>query len=562
MQLEQLFAHVREWWTRVGQEIQTGPLYIFGSTIYKDGDQFDPDISDLDLVTVVPSHLTSAIERTRWLESLLQHKLNLEKDLLVLLRRRDAGEPIISFVPITHLELEADIHKSKVRDFFKCNTFLSLMPDAADRGPVVGLPQAGIKSLSNDMVRQVLEHSQGIRNKFLALSAIADKPPLSWSSNIDPVPKELMRHAAQAACSQLPVEDAQERFDVNVGLVQLTSYIFTRRAEDPLYRRAYEWLTPRIGGRGDKGKVKELDPSLHLFFGEILYDLAAASVTWIQGQGTEEPEGTESQDLKPPTVEGNSAALPSSNATASKGLQPADCISVTLLIGSNGLLEGDPADIRASLEEASFNIKWRLKPYFDVALAELDQVQATLVATSQMSDGMSRVSRTRALDRKLRLEAVRSDLILGLQLLIYHQRIFFPREDSRTEDLIVAISSYSLLCLDPTAKATHFGGPLEAYPEVSIDQIRINKIQFGLPDPVLDELLGEQEDSIPQSWLWLAANNQSMCRIPQSALAAHFIPLLVRFIVKNGKLGDDAVEASNEELQMLCEMQFWKVGVH
>lgn len=568
MQLEQVFTHLRNWWADVGKDIQTGPLYIFGSTIYKNGNQFDPMKSDLDLVAVIPPSFPSAIERTQWLDRLLHHKLKLEKELLFLLERPNATDAIISFVPITHLDLEADIHKSKVRDFFQNNPFLSLMPDAAGLEPVTGIPQAGIKNLSNDMVRQVLEHTQGVRNRFLAPGAIAHQHPLSWSSDSDPVPKDLMRHAAQAASSTLPVESAHERFDVNVGLSQLISYIFTRRGEHDLYRKAYDWLLIRAGGRGDKEKAKELDPLLHLFFAEVLYDLAAAAVTHTQRQSTDVLQSAVSLTPESQTVEEHSAILPSNSATLSKGSQPdsqqdaVSTIPVTLRIGSTGLLEGDLADITASLEEASFNTKWRKKPYFDVVLADLDLLEATLTATSQMSDGTSRVARLRALDQKLRLEAVRPDLLLGLQLIIYHQRIFFPCEETRTEDLITAISSYSLLCLDYTAEATHFGGPLEAYPDYSSGQALINKIQFGLPDSVMNELLGKEKHLGHNSWLWLAANNQPMDMVPQSALAAHFIPLLARVIVKSGKLGEDAVEASNEELQLLCEMRFWKVGVH
>lgn len=566
MQLEQVFAHLRAWWKSVGESIDTGSLYIFGSTIYKDGDQFDNDISDVDLVTVFPTNLRSAIERTHWLKSVLQHKANLERELLVLLQRRDAGEPIISFVAITQLELESDIHKSKVRDFFQRNSFLPLMPAAIDSAPIFGLPRAGTTSLSNDMVRQVLEYSQGIRNKFFAISAIALRSPLSWTSDVDPVPKDLMRNAAQAASLQLTVEHATERFDVNVGLGELISYTYSRRAEDPLYRQAYDWLVLRTGGRGRKEKAKELDPTLYLFFGEVLYDLAAASVSLTQSQSSQKHIGAEPSELKPQSSNETSTVFLSevkSNGLPSKSQGPAEAhISVSLRIGPSGLLEGDPIEISASLEEASFNMKWRLKPYFDIDLVELDQLQVTLDATSKETDGVSRASRAKALDRKLRLEAVRSDLNLGLQLLIYHQRILFPNETSRTEDLALAIGSYSLLCLDPAAVATHFGGPLEAYPEILIDQIQIKKIQFGLPDPVVDELLSVSKVASPQSWLWLAANNQSMRKISQSALAVHFIPLLVHVIVKSGELGDDAAESSTEELQMICEMRFWKVGVH
>lgn len=571
MQLEQIFAHLRAWWIRVGQDIQTGPLYLFGSTVYKGGDQFNKVVSDLDLVTIIPPSLPSAIERTRWLENLLGHKLKLEQEMLVLLKRQDASEPIVSLVPITDLELEADVHKSKVRDFFRGNTFLLLGQEEVFSKPMAGLHRAGTLNLSNDMVRQVLEYSQSIRNKFLGMSAIAECSLLTWSSNVEPAPKELMRHAALVASSELPVENAQERFDVNVGLGQLNSYIFLRRLENDLYREAYDWLTLRIGGRGDKDKAKELSPSLHLFFGEIMYDLAAASVTRspTQPNAMRDDSGSLTRSAHQHTDKASSSALSSNSSAESVSLQlatqreDASLIPVKLRISSSGILEGAPEDVSASLEEASLNLKWRRKPYFDLVLAELNQAQATLTATSQKSDSMSRIARAKALDRKLQLEAIRPRLILGLQLLIFYQRIFFISEGSRVEDLSKAISSYTLLCLDPTAEATHFGGPLVAYPIALIDRIRIHKIQFGLPNPVIaNELLSGQKDSPKASWTWLAANNQSMKEISQSALATHFIPLLVRAIVNSGELGDDAVEASDEELAWLCHMQSWMVGVH
>jgi hypothetical protein len=558
--VEAIFEQLENWWAKVGDELPTGPLYVFGSTVYSQGNQFDQETSDVDLATVLPIELASAVERTVWLEKLLRHKIELEQQLLVLLKRGDASTPIVSFVPVTRMELEADIHKSKVRDFFRVSEFLDVSAQVGARvEPTRGIPGAGTRSLSNDMVRQVIEHSQDIRNRFLAISAIAKTYPLVWSSDTERVPKSILRSAAQASSARLGEGAAPERFDVNVGQGELTSYIFTRRAEDPLYRRAYDWLIARTGGRGAS---TGLDQSLHLFFGEVLYDLSAASVTWDPEHAGESKGGgaqhasTFQRDIDTPASSENASAQSITQTTSNDAPIP-----VTFRIGPAGLLQGDPMDIAATLEEASTNVKWMRRPYFQVLLTELDDVETILAHTAAAADPASRVARAKAVDRKARLEAAKVEIARGVELLIFHQRIFFPAESTRSDDLAVAITGFSLLCLDGKARFETFGGPLEAWPQIVVDRLRLQKIRFGLPDLVLKELLRSEPDASGQELLWLAANNVPLNRLPQAALAAHFIPLLVDGIVKSGALGLDAVVHSDEELQLICETRFWRLGV-
>jgi hypothetical protein len=357
------------------------------------------------------------------------------------------------------------------------------------------------------------------------------------------VPKGLLRTAAQAASTELP-EEAEDRFNLNVGYGELVAYLYARRGHEPIYREAYDWLIERSGGRGG---AKPLEPRLHLFLSEVLCDLASATIAGIAAPASKLTERKRESALVASTAESvqNRSALP-----------------ITLRIGPSGLLIGDPKEIAACLAEATYNLRWRLRPYFQLQLTELEEAQKALEETERAMDADARIARVAALDRITRLEALRSELELGLQLLIFYQRIFFKDEASRVDDLISAMSGYSLFCLDPSARASHFGGPLEAWPDVVLECMPVAKIQFGLPEPVLAELLGAAPGETSEKLLQLAANNQPLSAVPQSALATHFIPLYVHALIESGKLKGDAVESSSEELEVLSEARFWKLGVH
>src|SRR3954469_16308460 len=142
-------------------------IYLFGSAIYQSGDQFDAQLSDLDIIIVLRDEpdITKRVER---LERLQGFKFNLELQLIPALHRENCVEPGVSVVPITTIELETNIHKSGVRRFFDKNIFLNLTTEKQ----LVGLPNAGIATLPEES-RQALEYVQELRNQFLAVSANA-----------------------------------------------------------------------------------------------------------------------------------------------------------------------------------------------------------------------------------------------------------------------------------------------------------------------------------------------------------------------------------------------------
>ena len=143
--VQTVLAHLRQWADAVRTDPGVAGLYVFGSLIHRDGAQFG-ERSDVDLVAVIPREAGSAIKRSAWLDRLAERKQSLEADLGKLLSRADADEVICSVVPLTSLEIAADVHKDGARGFFAENQFLDLLAaraGAACRGLVAGPSRTG-----------------------------------------------------------------------------------------------------------------------------------------------------------------------------------------------------------------------------------------------------------------------------------------------------------------------------------------------------------------------------------------------------------------------------------
>ena len=257
---EQVIAHCRKWARRVRAKITTPGLYIFGSIIHRGGRQFLPDRSDVDLIILIPDDLTGAPSRTAWLLKLQELKRELESSLSGLLRR-DPAKPIVSLVAITETELSGDIHKSGSRRFFQSNNFLDLLHDTKPK-PL----RSNILKETDDNSRETFEFAQAIRNKFLSVS-VSGKPTLTeWIDPTDPLPKEIMRHAAIAT---------DQGYDLQYGLDNLSNYIYSQKKFHASYAALYDdWLSIRRGARGQAGPLDARD---YLLLVEALLDLSFAT---------------------------------------------------------------------------------------------------------------------------------------------------------------------------------------------------------------------------------------------------------------------------------------------
>lgn len=258
-------------------------IYLFGSAIYQDGDQFDAQLSDLDIVVKFHRDL-EATERAERIASLRSHKIMLELRMVPCLHRTNCEDPGVSVVPITSLELLANVHKSKSRHFFTRNVFLDLLTEVE----TISIPTAGTCSLS-DEARQALEFTQDVRNHFLAVSANRTGG-LAPFDGPDPLPKALARTAAQL----VPEVEAGSWYDTRYGLEYLWDELSRRRSESPELRQLHRKISIRRGGRGHRQPLSDFD---QLLLAEILYDRATASplmpmATWeIRFGGTSPSAG-------------------------------------------------------------------------------------------------------------------------------------------------------------------------------------------------------------------------------------------------------------------------------
>jgi predicted nucleotidyltransferase len=246
-------------------------IYLFGSAIYQDGDQFDAQLSDLDIVVKFHRDL-EATERAERIVALRTHKIMLELRMVPCLHRTNCADPGVSVLPITSLELLANVHKGKSRHFFTKNIFLDLLTDVE----TISIPTAGTSSLS-DEARQALEFAQEVRNQFLAVSANSTGG-LAPFDGPDPLPKALARTAAQL----VPEVEAGSWYDTRYGLEFLWDELSRRRSESPELRQLHRKISIRRGGRGHRQQLSDFD---QLLLAEILYDRATAApvvplVTW------------------------------------------------------------------------------------------------------------------------------------------------------------------------------------------------------------------------------------------------------------------------------------------
>jgi len=247
--------------------------FLFGSSIYQDGTQFDSERSDIDIVCLIPEDATTALSRLELMTKLLSFKRDLELRMIPKLGRTVCNEPGVSIIPLTAIELKGDIHKSGVGDFFRVNSFMNLLTGdesfgMQDAGTIVLKPAAA----------QAMAYSQKIRNEYLSVAANGSGG-LKHFDGHDPLPKSLLRAAAQISKHSTH----GQYFDVRLGLEEIHRTLLDRRAEGPTIAKLFDTkVSVRRGGRGVQ---LPLDSEDQLLLSEILFDSAAAipygtPVTW------------------------------------------------------------------------------------------------------------------------------------------------------------------------------------------------------------------------------------------------------------------------------------------
>lgn len=271
--IEKITDKLIEWTENLKKEVIYDKVFLFGSSIYRDGVMFDTDQSDLDLIIIMPDSLNTEIKRIEWLKKLKEKKQELEKDLLFIIGKTNTTKEIISIVPISNFELSFDIHKGGGRNFFRVNEFLEFPSKIS----ISGGSLTNYQATDSEFMVQVLQSIQKSRNSFLKNTASGDIKSLEWTGE-DILPKELCREAAKVNVLSMKEPKSGDQLNTSFGCDYLKNKTKALVNTDKIWEQLYFWIDRRTGGRGDKSNSIILNDTEHLLLYELLFDPAKNEV--------------------------------------------------------------------------------------------------------------------------------------------------------------------------------------------------------------------------------------------------------------------------------------------
>lgn len=270
--IEKIIEILKTWKDNLAKDIKVEKVYLFGSSIYREGILFDPAISDLDLIIIMPENL-SPVQRLNWLIRLKEQKKELEKQMLFLLSKKATDREIISIVTIERRDLNFDIHKSRSRTFFRTNDFFDLDADKIVSGSEI----VSFVELKNELAIQVLESIQKTRNLFLKNSAIRDLTELKWTG-YDVLPKDFSRECAKVQSMANGIKVPGDQFNLSFGNDFIKDRLRSMMDVDTQYAGLYNWIDSRAGGRSHIRDKEILSAEMHVLLYEVLYDLTIKEI--------------------------------------------------------------------------------------------------------------------------------------------------------------------------------------------------------------------------------------------------------------------------------------------
>lgn len=230
--------------------------YIFGSLVHKSGAQFDDQLSDVDVICTFAKEQIY-IDRWRALAAAEPTVLDLNLTFLKRFSRGDATKPITSLVAVTDFELAHGLHKDKSPQFFSHNAFYSVIDHTTSS---IGAQHVACEP-ELEGVLDAIREAQRYRNKYLAVSANGSRSLVQYAGP-DVLPKDFMRAAAQVKWAYDPLASADDRFDVNEGLVYAMQLLMARRHEAAEVNELLQRFVVRMGGRGQPSTLSPADQVL------------------------------------------------------------------------------------------------------------------------------------------------------------------------------------------------------------------------------------------------------------------------------------------------------------
>lgn len=530
MSKEEVYIATSKWAQEVKQSLGAENIYVFGSLIHRDGEQFEAESSDIDLVVEIPTKIRSEVEIVEWLENLKQQKQKLEQTLFILLKRNDPNDPIVSVLPVTKEELYFDIHKSKAPSFFSGNKFKCLFTDIVHDG----IEGAKKKDIENDLVRQVIEFCQKNRNEFLSNTIHSDLRLLEWKVDDDVLPKALMRHSAMISDEAVSDPNGDQKFDLQIGLDHIYNSVYLRRHENARFKELHNWISVRRRARGDKDKIESLSQISHLFLSEVIFSLAT--------------------NLKETSIERHELSNKSAQNGKEVEIVDIEAEAAEIIVTGEGDIPLSDEELGAFIEQAVVNMKWKLEPYFVIRIPELIDLNAKL-ADFDAQSVKEKSERAHLFDRYNRLKHIKKELEKGISIHIWYQNYLFNSDDSRKECLNASVRQFCKLCYELSLiRASRVGGLLVCYHTTSYSEFGT----FGFSIPEKDREAFFKENKI-EDIMHLAAENRFVDDLPPEVYSLHFTPLLVKHGVDR-ILKDEIKEDSLAE-GMFFNVNAWKFGV-
>ncbi len=238
---------LKSWASGLPAVVNVSDVYVFGSLVSHNGARFESNRSDIDLLIRLGNDANvNAIERTRAIQGLLKQKDALETSLFKILGR-GGDKPISSAVVATDWEIENGIHKDGKPDFFIANEFVNVI--SGSKSPL-GKQSGSNAGYSGALA--VIQGAQKFRNLFLAVAANGTRVPPIDENPEDPLPKNLLRDAAQLAYDLSSDSAKENKFDINSGLLYVGRLVHDTDQTISEFRNLREVLGVRMGGRGEQ----------------------------------------------------------------------------------------------------------------------------------------------------------------------------------------------------------------------------------------------------------------------------------------------------------------------
>jgi hypothetical protein len=487
-------------------------FWVFGSTIYKEGDQFDSKNSDIDLVCLMPAELENAAQRTRWTQKLREQVVFLESQLAQALDRSASNKSSTSIVLVTQLELSRDIHKTVQDGFFTKNLFLSLEDTQASPKP---FKLDKTKTLP-EKFRTAASFVQTIRNSFLLKSPNPSQEAMpSWNSeDQDPIKKSYMRTAAQVFSTE------RKQHDVAEGLEYISSLLFNHREEDPMISELHEIVSVRRKARGSERPVT---PMQQLLLAELIFD-----------------EAIDILNVEQNTIQANSYG---------NGLP----LPVLLKVSVRGRLVGSDESIEENLYAAAVNLKWGMEPAFKLEFLELTN-DFTIDTDSNLSLRQSAA----IVDRRNELSQRIEKAMRGVRYIIKYWRQLFPEyRNDEMKYLKASVSGF----LRNIVRGYANNGIYDLYVEF-IDETTgdVNPIVASLGLPRIVEERWYSSLGISEPIELSRPNNQFATSLPPEIVAAIVIPQIVYRITELEQM--DGGLSAIAPIESVLTTGRWLIGLH